>query len=88
MPLPVIVSMATTADCNDESQPTTLLAKELIAPIPPLPPLPPPENHPELDLDPNLFPNPQAASRTSNRTSSNEDIIANASSTRGAGDVG
>ena len=45
---------ATTADCDDESQPTMLLTQELIDPIPPLPPLPPPENLPELDLDPNL----------------------------------
>ncbi len=88
MPLPVIVAAAATADCDDKSQPTVLLTQELIAPIPPPPPLPPPENLPELDLDPNLFPNQQDASTTSNRTLTNEAIIANASPTLGAGDVG
>ena len=88
MPLPVVVAVAGMADCDDESQPPALLTQELIAPIPPPPPLPPPENLPELDLDPNLFPNQQDASRTSNRTSTNEAIIANASPTCGAGGVG
>ena len=80
---------ATKADCSDDkSQPTMLLTQELIAPILPPPPLPPPENLSELDLDLNLFPNQQDASTNSSRTLTNEAIIANASPTRGAGDVG
>ena len=88
MPVPAVVAVAATADCDDESQPTALLTQELIAPIPPPPPLPPPENLPELDLDPNLFPNQQDASTTSSRTSTNEANIANASPTHGPGGVG
>ena len=59
MQLPVIVTTAAMADYNNESQPTALLAQELIAFIPLPLPLPPPEILPEFDLDPNLFPNQQ-----------------------------
>ena len=79
---------ATTADCDNKSQPTALLTQEFIAPILPPPPLPLPDNLPELDFDPNLFPNQQDASTSSNRTLTSEAIIANASPTRSAGDVG
>ena len=81
-------AMAATADCDNNSQATTLLTQELIASIPPPLDLPPPENLLELDLDSNIFPNQQDASTTSNRTLTNEAIIANASPTHGAGDVG
>ena len=88
MPLPLVVAAAAMADCDDESQPNALLTQELIAPIPPPLTLPPPENLPELYLDPKFSPNQKDASMTSNRTLTNEAIIANASPTRGTGDVG